>query len=159
SINCLGFAPEGVLLIGDGIGSQIFAIETGDTKLAEGLAQKIPGINEKLAGHLGVSPSGIEVIDLVVNPASGKAYLAVRKQDDKSVVIFTVDGKGKIGEFELDKVNYARIALVAGGKGEINHVTDVAWADGRVIAAGRSNEAFASKIFSIDAPIAHDAKS
>ena len=159
SVNCIGFAPEGVLLIGDGAGSQIFAIQTGDTKSAEGLAQKISGINEKLAGHLGVSPKGIEIIDLAVNPASGKAYLAVRKQDDKSNVICTVDGAGKIGEFELDKVNYARIELVAGGKGQINLVSDVAWADGRVIAAGRSNEEFASKIFSIDAPITHEAKS
>src|SRR5262245_58804228 len=159
SINSLSFAPEGVLLIGDGAGSQIFAIETGDTKSGEGLVQKITGINEKLAGHLGASPKNIEIIDLTVNPASGKAYVAVRKQDDKSNVICTVDAAGKIGEFELDKVNYARIELVAGGKGQINQVTDVAWAEGRVIAAGRSNEEFASKIFSIDAPITHESKS
>jgi hypothetical protein len=159
SINCLGFAPEGVLLIGDGAGSQLFAVQTGDTKPAETLAEKITGIDEKLAGRLGVSPKGIEIIDLAVNPASGKAYIAVRKQDDKSYVILTVDGAGKIGEFELDKVNYARTELIAGGKAQINLVTDVAWAEDRVIAAGRSNEEFASKIFSIDAPLTHDAKS
>jgi len=159
SINALGFAPEGVLLIGDGTASQILAIETADTKPAGTLSEKIAAIDQKLAARLGVSPRGIEIIDMVVNPASGKAYFAVRKQDDKSYVILTVDGAGKIAEFELDKVNYARIQLVAGGKGQINLVTDVAWADGRVIAAGRSNEEFASKIFSIDAPLTHDAKS
>jgi hypothetical protein len=159
SINVLGFAPEGVLLIGDGAGSQLFAIQTGDTKTSDTLAEKIPAINEKLAGRLGASPGGIEIIDLAVNPASGKAYIAVRKQDDKSYVILTVDGAGKIGELELDKVTYARTELVAGGKGKIELVTDVAWADDRVIAAGRSSEEFASKIFSIDAPLTHDAKS
>jgi hypothetical protein len=112
-----------------------------------------------LAATLGVSPQGIEIIDMAVNPASGKAYLAVRKQDDKSYVILTVDGSGKIGEFELDKVNYARIQLVPGGKAQINLVTDVAWVEGRVIAAGRSNEEFASKIFSIDAPLSDEGKS
>ncbi len=152
SINALGFAPEGVLLIGDGTGSQIIAIETGDKQPAGTLSEKIAGIDEKLAGRLGTTSKGIEIIDLAVNPASGKAYLAVRKQDDKSYAILTVDGAGKIGELELDKVNYARIQLVAGGKGQISMVTDLAWADDRVIAAGRSNEEFASKIFSINAP-------
>jgi hypothetical protein len=155
----LGFAPEGVLLIGDGTGSQLFAIATGDTRPSGTLAEKIPAIDEKLAARLGASPKGIEIIDLAVNPASGKAYIAVRKQDDKSYVILTVDGSGKIGELELDKVTYARTELVAGGKAKINLVTDVAWADDRVIAAGRSTEEFASKIFSIDAPLSHDAKS
>jgi hypothetical protein len=159
SINAIGFAPEGVLLIGDGVGTQIIAVQTGDTQSSGTLSDQIAGIDGKLAARLGTTAKGIEIIDLAVNPASGKAYLAVRKQDDKSHVILTIDGTGKIGELELDKVTYARIQLVAGGKGQINLVTDVAWADGRIIAAGRSNEEFASKIFSIDAPISHDSKS
>src|SRR5438093_7316131 len=44
SINCLSFAPDGVLLIGDGAGSQIFAVETGDLKSAGTLAEKITAI-------------------------------------------------------------------------------------------------------------------
>jgi hypothetical protein len=159
SINVIEFAPEGVLLIGDGAGSQIFAVETGDTKPTGTLGEKIAGIDAKLASRLGTTPKGIEIIDMAVNPASGKAYLAIRKQDDKSYVILTVDGSGKIEELVLDKVNYARTELVAGGNAKIDLVSDVAWADDRVIAAGRSNEEFASKIFSIDAPLAHDAKS
>jgi len=159
SINVIGFAPEGVLLIGDGAGSQIFAIETGDTKSSGALAEKIAAIDEKIAGRLGTSPKGIEILDLAVNPASGTIYLAVRRQAEKNYVIVTIDGSGKIGELVLDKVNYARIQLTAGDKAKIDAVTDVSWADDRVIAAGRSNEEFASKIFSIDAPLAHDAQS
>ncbi len=163
SINVLGFAPGGVLLIGDGVGSQVFAIETGDTKPTDKpTPPQISFIDIQLAATLGVSPKGIEIIDLAVNPMSGKAYIAVRKQDERKYVIVTVHGHAggdTIGHFELADVTYARIELVAGGKGKIDLVTDVAWADDRLIAAGRSNEEFASKIFSIDAPLANDAKS
>ncbi len=157
SIQVIGFAPEGVLLIGDGAGSQIFAIQTGDTHPQGSLTEKIEKIDEKLAGRLGTTPKGIEIIDLAVNPASGTAYLAVRKQDDKRYIVFTVNGAGKIGELDLDKATFARLALDA-GKSKISAVTDVAWADDRIIAAGRSNEEFASKIFSINAPISHEEK-
>jgi hypothetical protein len=159
SINVLGFAPEGVLLIGDGAGSQVFAVQTADTKPQATLAEKVAGIDAKLAAKLGTTPKGIEIIDLAVNPASGVGYFAVRKQDDKSYVILTVDGTGKIAELELDKVTYARIELATGTKAKISNVTDIAWADDRVIAAGRSDDSFASKIFSIDAPLTHETKS
>src|SRR5438445_12108191 len=33
SIEAISFAPEGVLLIGDGRGKQVVAVDTGDTKL------------------------------------------------------------------------------------------------------------------------------
>ncbi len=147
-----------MLLIGDGAGSQVFAVETGDTKSSDKPAPKMPAIDVQLAATLGASPKGVEIIDLAVNPVSGKAYIAVRKQDEKAYVILTVHGDA-IGKFELADVTYARTELVAGGKGKIDLVTDVAWADDRVIAAGRSNEEFASKIFSIDAPLTHDGKS
>ena len=156
SVNVISFAPSGVLLIGDGRGSQIFAVDTGDVSMKAPLAKPIENIDAKLAGKLGAKPDGIEIIDLVVNPASGTTYVAVRKQDDKSHIILTVRGDGEIGEFELDKVNYARVKLSV-GKGNISLITDVAWADGQVVAAGRSSEQFSSKIFSISAPLEHDA--
>jgi hypothetical protein len=157
SINAISFAPEGVLLIGDGTGSQVFAIDTGDVKRQDPLKVSIEKLEEQLAGRIGTTAKGIEILDLAVNPASGIAYIAVRKQDDKSYIIFTVDGKGKIGEFELDEVAFARIALDAGDV-KISHVTDLAWADNSVVAAGRGNESFASKIFYIDAPLRHEGK-
>ena len=157
SINAISFAPQGVLLVGDGRGSQIFAIETGDTQKSAGQKVRIENIAKQLGGLIGTTAKGIEILDLAVNPASRKAYLAVRKQDDKTNLIFTVDADGTISEFELDDVKYARIPVSAGKSG-ISLITDVAWAEDRVIAAGRSSETFASKIFSIDAPLEHEAK-
>jgi len=155
SIQSIRFAEHGVLLVGDGAGSQIFAIDTGDKSERGRLGKTIGRFAEKLAGRLGTTADGIEIIDLAVNPASGTAYFAVRKQDEKAYLILTVDGRGAIAEFPLDEVKYARAQLDA-GKVNISAVTDVAWADDRIVAAGRGNETFASKIFSIPGPVSHD---
>lgn len=156
AIDVINFAPEGVLLIGDGRGSQILAVQTGDTTTGKAFTKAITGIDKHLAGVLGTQASGIEIIDLAVNPASGRAYFAIRKQDDKSQVILSVDGNGKVVELELDNVSHARVKLSA-GKTIINRVTDVAWADTQLVAACRSADQFASRIFSINTPISHDA--
>ena len=156
AIDVINFAPKGVLLIGDGRGAQILAIKTGDTTAGKPFTKTIPGIDKHLAGVLGTQADGIEIIDLAVNPASGRAYFAIRKQDDKSQIILSIDGNGKIAELELDNVTYARIKL-SGDKTIINRVTDVAWADTQLVAACRSADQFASRIFSINTPIAHDA--
>jgi len=158
SIQVLSFAPEGVLLVGDGAGSQIVAIETGDTTPGEALSGTIEAIRAKLAGHLGAKPDGVEILDLAVNPASNKIYLAARRQADRQYVIVTVNDKGQIRDLDLDKVRYARIGLSAGDV-KVSTVTDVAWAEDRIVASGRSNETFASKIFSINAPLKSDTKS
>jgi len=155
SINVLSFAPNGVLLIGDGSGSQIVAIETGDDSARPSLKHTISDIDKKMAARLGTKFDGIEIIDMAVNPASGTPYFAVRKQDDKRNLILTVDAQGEIREFALNNVSYARIRLKA-GKDNISRITDVAWAESQIVAAGRSNETFASKIFSIDVPLRHD---
>ena len=96
SINVISFAPEGVLLIGDGRGGQIVALETGDTKNAGGEFKTLANIDKQLAARVGAPDKGVEIIDMAVNPASGVAYIAARKQDDKSSIVFTVSPNGKI---------------------------------------------------------------
>lgn len=157
SIEVLSFAPEGVLLVGDGRGSQVVALMTGDTKPAAALAAKIEGIDAKLAGRLGGTAREIEILDLAVNPASGRLYFAIRRQSDKSSAILTLDGSGKIEELSLKNIEHAKIPLPKGEQAPVTRITDVAWAGGKVIAAGRANEEFASKIFVVPGPIAHNA--
>jgi hypothetical protein len=158
SIDALSFAPEGVLLVGDGRGAQVFAIKTGETGSQRPWPAKIVNIQAKLAERLGAKPDGIEIVDLAVNPTSGKAYLAIRKQDDKSCLLLTVNGDGQIDEFRTDSVAYARLALAPGDKSPVNKITDLAWADDRVLVAAAANEEFASKIYVIPAPLAHEAE-
>lgn len=157
SINVLAFAPEGVLLVGDGRGTQVHAIDTGDTKSVAAPSKSIADFKSHLAGRLGAQADGVEIIDLAVNPASGKIYVAVRRQDDKQYVIVTVTSDGDVKELELDNIRHATVALKAGDS-KVSNITDVAWADDRVIAAGRSNESFASKIFSVSTPLKHNAE-
>src|SRR6266545_1012296 len=84
SIQAINFGPQGLLLIGDGKGSQLVAIATGDTTPTKWTRTEVPQITEQLAGRLGTTAKGISITRLAVNPASSTAYFAVRKTDDKS---------------------------------------------------------------------------
>src|SRR5438132_1696186 len=83
SIDVLAFGPGGALLIGDGKGSQVVAIDTGDTTAKPWTASAIDKIDEKLAGRIGATAKGIEIAHLAVNPASGTAYVAIRNHASK----------------------------------------------------------------------------
>src|SRR5713226_462718 len=74
----LAFGPDGVLFVGDTQGAAIFAIDTGDrTVTTEKAPIKVENVAAKVAAKLGTDPQKVMINDLAVNPASGKAYLAV----------------------------------------------------------------------------------
>jgi hypothetical protein len=158
----LAFAPEGVLLVGDPLGGAVFALATEDTKGSpDSVKLDVPSIDEKVAAALGTSPNDILINDLSVNPASGTAYLSVSRGKGPSAtpVIVTVDGTGKIAELSLKSIAFSKAALpnpANPGEGKNNQraeaITDLAYADGRVIVAGLSNEEFASNLRSIPFP-------
>src|SRR5262249_56568076 len=100
--------------------------------------------------RLGTSADGFDIRKLTVNPASHRAYLAVRKKDGKQDLILTVDGQGKIQEYTLDNVKYNRYKLPADEGAPIVSVTDITFADGRILLAVQAKAQFASKIYSID---------
>ena len=157
SINTLSFAPGGVLLVADGAGSRIVAIET-DSAEQKPFTGEIREFDRQIASRLGTKPDGIEILDLAVNPETRAVFVAVRKQDDRRHIIVIVDDSKRLQEFELDNVRHASVMLTA-TDAKITRITDVAWADGQLIAAGRSDESFASKIFSIPTPLKHEATS
>jgi len=162
SAGALAFAPEGILLVGDPQGGAVFAIATEDrTGNPESVTLKVQALDEKLAGALGTSPSDILINDLAVNPASGKAYLSLSRGRGPSgtPVLVTVEGSGRISEFLLKDVRFSKAVLPnlpAPGEGKNNQraeaITDLAYAEGRVIVAGLSNEEFASNLRSIPFP-------
>jgi hypothetical protein len=149
SIEAIAFGPDGLLLLGDGRGAQVVAVETGDLNPVKWSKTEIPNIKEYLAGRLGTDTKGIEIVKLAVNPASQKVYIAVRKLQGKEDILLTLDGDGKVAEFPLEKVRHMRFALSAGDKSKVMKVTDLAWAGDRILVAAQANETFASKIFSI----------
>ena len=150
SIEAIAFGPDGLLLIGDGRGAQVIAVETGDTTPRDWSIKEIADIKGQLAGRIGTMARGIDINKLAVNPASRTAYIAVRKLDGKKDIILTLAGDGKIGEFALENVKHTIYPLTT-DKSPITKVTDLTWADGRILVAAQANETFASKIFSINA--------
>ncbi len=154
-IDVIDYGPEGVLFIGDGTGAQIFAVQTTEKPNAPKMPTKIAGINARLAEKLGAKADGIEILDFTINPTTGTACFAVRKQDDKTYLLMTLRGE-EIGLLDLDNVTYARIPLPPGDSAPVAKITDIAWADDRIVAGATANEEFASKIFMARAPISHE---
>eukprot|EP00913_Durusdinium_trenchii_P028401 g26629.t1 len=159
------FEIAGVLFVGDPKGAAIFAIETGDTKgNPEKASVNVQGIDGKIASLLGTTAKDLLINDVIVNPASGTTYLSVSRGrgPDAKAVICTVSGNGKVSEFSLKNVKYAKVALpnvpAPGGTGRGNRraqaITDLAFVQGRLLVAGLSNEEFASKLRSLPYPFA-----
>jgi hypothetical protein len=150
SIEAIAFGPEGLLLIGDSKGAQVVTVQTGDTKAREWSVKEVADIKGQLAGRLGAMASGIEIQKMAVNPASNTAYVAVRNVSPKTDVILTIAPDGKINEFSLQNVKYTAYPLATGDKSSVTKITDLTYADGRILVAAQANDTFAAKIFAID---------
>jgi hypothetical protein len=156
TIEAIAFGPKGLLLIGGG--AQVASVETGDTTPSTWAKTEIANIDQLLAGKLGLQAKDIEIRKVAVNPASGKAYVALQSLKTKGSVILTIDGSGNIAEFPLDNVKYRSYNLAA-PKAAITKVTDIAWAGGKIVAATQASDKFgASRVFTIN-PAAKDGSS
>ncbi len=162
----LAFGPEGVLFIADAKSATITAVATGDTKAGGSAMLKAEAINEKIAALAGTSADQIVIEDLAVNPISRQAYLAVArgKGPDAVPLLVRVKADGKPELVSLDKVKFSRADLPdapadaapapgkKGGNPRSESITDIAFADGRVLVAGLSNEEFSSTLRAIPFP-------
>jgi hypothetical protein len=152
----LAFGPEGILFVGDPQGAAIFAIDTGDRTAASAARPlKVDGVDAKLASLLGTDPKEIQIKDLRVNPASGNAYLSVARGSgpDAAGVIVKVHRTGKVDEFPLKDVKFAKVTLPnPSAKQRMNAITQIGYVDGRVMVSGLSNEEWASTLRAIPFP-------
>ena len=153
SIGTITFGPQGLLLVSEPTAASIVAIDTGDTGPVQKLKQKVDDVAGHVAARLGAPEGGADILDIAVNPLSGKIYLAVSRKADKQVAILTVDADGKLADLALDKAAWVRVPLPAAEGVKVSSITDVAFAKDRVLAAGQSNEEFSSKIFSFPLPL------
>ncbi len=147
SIDAIGFGPQGLLIIGDGKGRQVVAIDTGDTKAQNWTRTEILNIKDTLAAKLGTTGQGIDLGKLAVNPASQTAYVAVRAKDANKDLILTIDGTGKVAECALENVKHIAVTLPIDTK--VSKITDVSWGGDRILVAAQASDTFGSKIFSI----------
>jgi hypothetical protein len=167
SISQLAFGPAGILFVADTKAAAIIALDTSDTKSTSDTKPiKIEGINQKVAGLLGTSADQILINDLVVNPISRNAYLAISRGrgPDAVPVLARVKASSELEVVSLDKIRFSRGDLpdapVDGVVGEGNRqsnprqesITDIAFLEDRVLIAGLSSEEFASTLRAIPFP-------
>jgi hypothetical protein len=164
SASAIAFAPDGVLLVGDGLGAAVYAFETGDVSRAGSGPIQIDDLTGKIAALLGTTSDQIRVPDIAVNPASGNVYLAVARGAgaDADNLILKADSAGRLTELDLDATPHTSVALTdqpdadkvdrRGNALRTDTVTDIGYADGKVIVAGLSNEEFASTLRAIPYP-------
>jgi hypothetical protein len=157
----LSFGPDGILFVGDSLGAQIVAIDTGDSAATSGASLDVKGLDSKIAAALGTSADQILIHDIAVNPASKNVYISVQrgKGADGIPVIVRLDASGKLSEVRLDNVKYAAASLPnapADTKGarspRLDTITEVRYVSGKVLVAGLSNEEFSSNMRAIPFP-------
>ena len=164
SATALGFAPEGVLLVGDSTAGKVYALDTGDTAQGAPGKLEITDLTGKIAALLGTSADQIRVPDVAVNPLSGNVYIAVARGAgaDADALILKADRAGKLSELSLSNIRYLSVDLTStvdhdakdqrGNPTRGDTVTDIGFVDGKVIVAGLSNEEFASTLRAINFP-------
>jgi hypothetical protein len=148
----LTFGPDGILFVGDPRGANVFAFDTGDgTALKAKAPINVKNIVAKVAALLHADPHALAIVDLAVNPASGKAYLAITHTRGKQArpVLVRVGPDGSVAEVSVTTLRFAKAAIPgAPAPGSVDRgqdkrsqsVTDLAYVDGRLFIAGLSNE-------------------
>jgi len=163
SVGPLAFGPDGILFAADNQAAALYALDLGSqaTGGAPG-AKALEGIDQKLAALLGTAANEIAITDLVVHPQTRNAYLSVMRGQGTNAApaLFRVDGAGKIDMVSLQAVKFQKVELpnapVANAGARRNprseSITDIAFANGKLWAAGLSNEEFASKLRAVPYP-------
>src|SRR5688572_1725242 len=164
SIGPLAFGPNDVLFAADTQGAAIYAFELGAaaTGGASG-AKDVDAIDQKIAALLGTEAAAISITDLAIHPKSKNAFIAVMRGQgaDAKPALVRVDGAGKLEAVQIAGLRHTKAALpnapAVPAEGtrrnqRVDSITDMSFADGKLIVAGLSNEEFASKLRTIAYP-------
>lgn len=160
SISALAFGPEGILFIGDSKSAAVFAVNTKDTRKAGTASFDIKNIDQKIAAALGTEATNITITDMAVNPVSKKLYIAVQSSDGTPVLL-RVQGD-QIEALPLKEMQASSVVLnnapaedAKDGRGRplrISTISDLGFADGKLLVSGLSNHQFSSTLRSIPYP-------
>jgi hypothetical protein len=166
SIGPLAFGPNDVLFAADTQGATIYAFQLGAAASGSTVGTPdVAAIDQKIAGVLGTEASAITIADLAIHPTSKNAFIVVMRGQgaDAKPALVRVDGAGKIEVLALDTLAHSKASLpnapAAPAEGarrnpRADSITDMSFADGKLIVAGLSNEEFSSKLRTISYPFA-----
>jgi hypothetical protein len=161
SISALTFGPDGILFIGDSKSATVFAVNTKDAKQQKTASvAEIKNIDQKIAAVLGTQVANITIMDMAVNPLSKKLYLAVQNSDGTPVLL-TLTGD-KIESVPLKDLSYTSVVInnapaedakdQRGRSLRTSTISDIGYADGKLMVSGLSNHEFSSSFKSIPYP-------
>ena len=163
SAGALAFGPDGVLFVGDSVGSEIVALDTDDHTASQSAVKiDVQGIDAKIAGLVGVTPDQIMINDLKVNPISKNVYLSASRGrgPDAMPLIARVNSAGNISLLSLDNIRHASVSLKDAPESDpkarqdprMMTITDMNYVNGNLIVAGLSNEEWSSALRSMPFP-------
>lgn len=147
----IAFGPSGILLVSDPRSAAVVAIETGDTGPVKKLSKRVDDIEAALAKAAGVAE--VLIVDMAVNPASGKIYFSVTERPGNRPHLLVLNADGSLESLDLADLAHVRMTLPSAENAQLRNVTDLAWGKDSVIVAGQSSEEFANKIYEIPAPL------
>lgn len=160
SISAITFSPEGILFIGDSKSAMVFAVNTKDKKQQKSSPVEIKNLDQKIAAALGTTASNITITDMAVNPLSKKLYIAVQHSDGTPVLL-TVEGDKILAVATTDLQSTAVVLNNSpaedakdqrGRSLRISTISDLGYADGKLLVSGLSNHEFSSSFKSIPYP-------
>jgi len=157
----LAFSPDGVLFFADDQAGAVYGVDLGDKPAKATAYAAVPELGATVAARLGTTPAGIQIKDVAVSPVSQVTYLSVRKTDGAdrnpaaaaNYALFAVDPSGKVSPVDLAGKPFGKVALAAApGRNGARVINDLVYADGRLLAAALSTEAFRSNLVSVPVP-------
>jgi len=168
SMSKLSFGPDGILFIGDTRSASIFALNTDDTRSnIQSDDVTAQDISKLFAESLGTTPEDIVIQDMVVNPISKALYFAVHLADGTPLLLKMV--KGKVSKVGIDNIEFSKIGIAdapaedatdrRGRPIRVHAISDMEYANGKVMVSGLSNKEFSSTFRSISFPFNNEAAS
>ena len=168
SAGALTFGPDGVLFVGDSIGGAIVALDTNDKTPVKTAAINVQGLDQTIAGLVGVTADQILINDVAVNPISKNVYVSAARGrgPDGTPLIVKVEPSGRVTPLALDNIPHASVALVdapadnptSRQNPRTTTITDMAFVNGTLLVTGMSNEEWNSALRSIPYPFNTAAK-
>ena len=166
SIHALAFGPEGILFIGDSQAAQIVAIDFSAHQKSSNEQLRIPDLEGTLSSILGSASDQFQLVDMAVNPANENIYLAVNHSSGKSF-LFLVNNN-TLEQIDLKTVSFSKLAVsnavAVDAKDRRGRslrrwaISDMHYADGKVMLSGLSNAEFASTFRAIPFPFTNSQK-
>jgi hypothetical protein len=171
SAGALAFGPKGVLFVGDSRGGAVFGVAVDDATPDPHRGDvRIASIDKRIATALGTTADQIVIHDMAVNPATQHLFFSVSKGrgNDGVPAIVRSTLAGEMSVVPLAGARFTKLSLRDapgedaktpwGANARRMSVTDLAFANGEVLIAGLSNEAFASTLRRAAFPFTTDSR-